>query len=912
MSYTIIPELPAGGKENGFPVDINNDLLVIEQSNVTRKITPLSFVSNTIPQLLLYTTPTVNWNANQLGITLSDLQQKDARNVTLKDFMTYVNTHLNVIDEVFFVATNGVDSLDYPERGRNEQLPFASIKFAVAQISQLITNDINYQSNPTPYPGYIPDLPVEDFISSKITTPSSFQNNPLFKTSSGNVGKIRKQYTIMVRSGNYVEQNPIYLPPSTSLIGDNLRRTTIRPANPQLDLFWVDSANYIWGFTFRDHKAPSAAVAFPICKQVYYVANPSANPQNPSTQPKAILKQYAPNDYWDLNEVHHTGDDAAIAWVKDSFTNAYRLQLKDTNLLTNIQAVNENVIPDNRPNIFVSPYTQGCTSYAISDRMPDINVGSNRNNPLYPQTWYLDDDPNGSNILGNGTSVAPYAPYFSDPNTPLAIRQLSAVGLPPPNNAGMGMRIDGSLVNGYFRSMVIDSFTQVNQGGKGIHLLNHGYAQFVSTFTVATEQGIVCEAGATCSISTSNSTFGLSGLVAKGMSYSPVLSGKFVIPSTQAYPIASASTANNNTVNVYGYTVGSNLFTINAVTPVPVKYPNDDVSDNNGFTVASQPYATLCFIVGDNKPWPTSYQADGVTPATWSGPGYLLEDEINENISRTYGRYANHGASTAKGDSYTFNINLSANPMHQVKLFFIEQGAPTPSLSGGKSPNSYAYDIYNTYGLSVPTQTEVGALEYNQGLPWDIYLSYNLPLDLTSHDPYDAFDSGGNPLHWMINYDSSISPVQYYDIYGNAITSESAYRQAIIASNKYRNSASTKTTIDFTNAPVKFFARSVAETGSHTFEYMGTGTRMKYAIPAFGGVTQNKNECVSDGFNDIDERGNILGNKPGIVFFTSSNELGNFNVGTDFTIVQSTGTIQGDTFSRSILTLVTPLTIVLE
>jgi hypothetical protein len=87
---------------------------------------------------------------------------------------------------------------------------------------------------------------------------------------------------------------------------------------------------------------------------------------------------------------------------------------------------------------------------------------------------------------------------------------------------------------------------------------------------------------------------------------------------------------------------------------------------------------------------------------------------------------------------------------------------------------------------------------------------------------------------------------------------------------------------------------------------MGVGTRMKYAIPAFGGVADNANECASDGFNDK------YGNKPGIVFFTSSNELGDFKVGKDFTIVQSTGTIKGETFSRAILTLVTPLTIVLE
>ena len=42
------------------------------------------------------------------------------------------------------------------------------------------------------------------------------------------------RYTIFVRSGDYYEQNPIYVPPNTSLIGDNLRRTNIFPNNPVL------------------------------------------------------------------------------------------------------------------------------------------------------------------------------------------------------------------------------------------------------------------------------------------------------------------------------------------------------------------------------------------------------------------------------------------------------------------------------------------------------------------------------------------------------------------------------------------------------------------------------------------------------------------------------------------------------
>lgn len=932
MSYTIIPELPPGGRENGFAVDVNQDLLVLEQ-DITRKITPLSFLTNSIPQLIPYNVPTIKWDANNLAFTVSDLVAVSAQNVTLKNLMDYVNHHLNVIDEVFFVATDGVDSIDYDERGRNEQLPFKTIKFAAQQISKKIANDANYGINPTD-PTLVIDNPVQDH-----TRPSPlFNSNPYIAAGSSsplqNTSKIRKQYTIMVRSGNYIEDNPVYLPPGTSMIGDNLRRTTIRPKNPQLDLFWLDSANYVWGFSFRDHKAPSCAVAFPIPKPVYDIANGS--PALP------VLEQYwtenVPVEYLDYNGNLYTGDDAKIRWVIDSYEKAYKTTLIDeTSLQPTGEAIDASVAPTRRTKILLSPYVQGCTSYAISDRMPDDVVGSNRNNPLYPKSWYLDDGNAIDPVTGKlkptgGTPCGPVEIINSDGTV-----TVQTTGVPPPNNAGGGMRIDGSLVDGYFRSMVLDSFTQVNQGGLGIFILNHGYAQLVSIFSIATYQGVRCEAGGSCSISTSNSTFGLSGLVGLGMSYTPVLTGRFVIPSTASYPISCAPTADNNTVGVYGYTNGNNLFTINDVQAVAVKYPNDEITDisNPFFTVASQPYATLCFVVGDDKPWITNlYDVEnhGAAPI-YSGPGYLLEDQINELIERKYAMYYKEiepGSDNITNTSTPWSV-LSGNPMHEVKLFYIEQGAPTQSLSGGKSDiNSSTYDIYDKYHLSYPSQELTDNLEFNQGLPWDISLSYNLPFNLTQTMPSSAYDDYGNPLQWNINYKSNLFPVDY-KIYVDKSTGRYVPQNQIdptntnqtltacstfkgLANQTYFNSlcGASGVVIDFTDAPVRFYARSVLETGSHTFEYMGTGTRMKYAIPAFGGVANNINECIADGFNDVDEYGNNLGNKPGTVFFTSSNELGNFKVGTDFTIVQSTGTIQGDTFSRAILTLVTPLTIVLE
>jgi len=60
------------------------------------------------------------------------------------------------------------------------------------------------------------------------------------------------QITIMVASGDYIEQNPILLGDDISIVGDNLRRVILRPANPNIDMFRVRNSSYMTGIVFRD------------------------------------------------------------------------------------------------------------------------------------------------------------------------------------------------------------------------------------------------------------------------------------------------------------------------------------------------------------------------------------------------------------------------------------------------------------------------------------------------------------------------------------------------------------------------------------------------------------------------------------------------------------------------------------
>ena len=183
--------------------------------------------------------------------------------------------------------------------------------------------------------------------------------------------------TVFVKSGDYRLYNqPVNIKARVGMVGDNLRTTTIRPSEPTKDMFYVNNACYVTGFTFRDHLHPSAVFSY----------NPNGSAGFIST----------------------------------------------------------------------SPYIQ-----------------------------------NSSSITTTGT----------------------------------GMRVNGAYVSG-LRSMVVDSYTQTNEGGIGMHMLNRGYTQLVSVFTICCDIAILAEDGGFCSITNSNASFGRLGLLARGVS-NPLNYGKF-------------------------------------------------------------------------------------------------------------------------------------------------------------------------------------------------------------------------------------------------------------------------------------------------------------------------------------------------------------------------------------------------
>ena len=82
----------------------------------------------------------------------------------------------------------------------------------------------------------------------------------------------------------------------------------------------------------------------------------------------------------------------------------------------------------------------------------------------------------------------------------------------------IGLKIDGKNALGPLKSMVLDSYTQYNQGGIGASITNEGYAQLVSMFTICNDVAVYCGSGGACDLTNSNSSFGNYGFIADGVS----------------------------------------------------------------------------------------------------------------------------------------------------------------------------------------------------------------------------------------------------------------------------------------------------------------------------------------------------------------------------------------------------------
>jgi len=242
----------------------------------------------------------------------------------------------------------------------------------------------------------------------------------------------------------------------------------------------------------------------------------------------------------------------------------------------------------------------------------------------------------------------------------------------------IGMKIDGNHAEG-LKSMVVDSYTQYNQGGIGVSITNNGYAQLVSIFTICDKVAIYCGSGGQCDLTNSNSSFGDRGLVASGV-------GTVTYTGT----LSTAAEADDNTVVVSGlgnerpftgqvFYIGELFNQVNSITVT---------SAGSGYTSSNPPTVTIGSPSG-----PDGITAEGI--AVVSGFGSITSVDLISNGSQYRSAPTVTIADPSSGETATatatisplyFTINSATPPSAGISTITIDQNLPSNIGVGSTVP----------------------------------------------------------------------------------------------------------------------------------------------------------------------------------------------------------------------------------
>jgi len=341
-----------------------------------------------------------------------------------------------------------------------------------------------------------------------------------------------KRYTIFVGSGDYTEQNPIVVPPGVAIVGDNLRTVRLTAANPTKDYFHVYESSYFYGLRFLNLKHPAFCFSFPCSTATATISGGQVTGLNLIHSSTGYTDGVNQNIDILIEEPDAAGTAAtAVATISGGVITSFTITSGGSGyVLGEKPLVSIPIAASIRPFVATSPYIQNCSSI----------------------TGPFDTS-------GNQISVLTPLPYDTS--------NVDEQG------AGGGIRIDGNLTTTTtpLRSMVADSFTQVNQGGPGHLVINRGYAQFVSCFTTFCTYGFKTAAGGFANVSNSVIDFGKYGLISK--TYYPVTYNTGSSLETKTSSVSGFVIDENGagyTGSIAGVTISGGGATVNATAQASV------------------------------------------------------------------------------------------------------------------------------------------------------------------------------------------------------------------------------------------------------------------------------------------------------------------------------------------------------
>ena len=430
--------------------------------------------------------------------------------------------------------------------------------------------------------------------------------------------------------------------------------------------------------------------------------------------------------------------------------------------------------------------------------------------------------------------------------------------------SSIGMKIDGRYSTGPTKSMVLDSYTQYNQGGIGVSITNEGYAQLVSLFTICPDTAVFCGSGGACDLTNSNASFGNYGLVADGVGvkkYTGILS-----TSSDINADTFVVSFNNPTFNI------TNAIYNNVTGIVTITTDNE-----HGFEVGMG-----VTISGLNFSCPSG---PGIVTYPSGNNGYIFDIL---STPTTYSFSANVGTSTLPHtyvSGGTVKLNL-IRPFDGQVIYFNTLYYTVSKIRVGSAGTGYL--TAPTVTISAPP-TDWGvsasaAVEIRNGSVVNIELissgrGYVTPPTITISSP----DVGINTATAILE-----TLPTYYAILNSTPISAGITTITVNENVPYVVSA---------GSSIPFFKQSRILASGHSFEYIGSGTDINSALPNQGGVP------IQD--NEVDMRNG------GLVVYTSTDQSGNFRIGEGVVVNQTTGSISGIFYSKSLFSTLTPFILAL-
>lgn len=444
---------------------------------------------------------------------------------------------------------------------------------------------------------------------------------------------------IRVTAGVYNEDNPISVPRNVTIDGDDLRNTQIIGTNVGEDLFHVDNGTLLQNMSFIGAANTGAMVAFhpprenihtnvSIAASAIYVGSWVGTALTPTAvsyhAPSGVTTfTLANHGLTDLDGVGITTGSLGFTCLSDNNNLVYNHPRATDPQAGNIISIDS---------VTVDTFT--------------INVGNAGIGTEY--VGFITQSP----YVRNCTNFVPDS---------------------------IGMKIDGNNASN-LKSMVVDSYTQYNQGGIGVSITNNGYAQLVSIFTICNNVAIYCGSGGQCDLTNSNSSFGDRGLVASGV-------------GTVAYTgeLAVAAEFENDTIVVSG--LGTNRpFTgqvlyigelFDQVNKVTVTNPG------SGYTSANPPRVTIGDPTG-----PNGITAEGVAVVSGFGSVTSIELISNGNQYRDVAPSVTiappasgvTATATAEVSPLYFTINSATPPSAGISTIVLDQLLPSNIGVGSTVP----------------------------------------------------------------------------------------------------------------------------------------------------------------------------------------------------------------------------------